>query len=234
MSRRDNIAKEQRKQAQQSKKLARKQKNREELERVIIACEGEVTEVTYFKDFFDELIQTHHIAKTSLVIAKHKHTNPTGVLKDLIKELECDSDFEHKWIVIDRDEEMVGGGGNTKEDFNSALAIAKSKKINVAYSNPSFEIWYLLHFEFRNTAIDRYEVVENLAKLIGYEKNQLGMFNMLKNSQMNAISNAKKLLSTYEFGGEGHVPSEDNPSTAVHRLIEVLNNLMHNLNGNHA
>ncbi len=225
MSRRDNIAKEQRKQVQKQKKLARKQTNREELKRVIIACEGEVTEKNYFQDFFDELIQDHHIAKTSLVIAKHKHTNPTGVLKDLLNELEHDSDFEHKWIVIDRDEERVGGGGHTKENFNSSLEIAKSKKINVGYSNPSFEIWYLLHFEFKNTAIDRDEVVEKLANIIGYKKNQLGMFNMLKDSQINAISNAKRLLATFEYGQREHTPAEDNPLTTVYRLIEILNNL---------
>ncbi len=225
MSRRDNIAKEQRKQTQKAKKLERKQKNREELKRVIIACEGEVTEKNYFQDFFYELIQDHQIAKTSLVITKHRHTNPTGVLKDLLDALKHDDEFEYKWIVIDRDEERVGGGGHTKEDFNAALEQANSKNVNVAYSNPSFEIWYLLHFEYRNTALDRDEVVEKLKSIMGYEKNQCGLFNMLKNSQANAIANSKRLLATYGAGGREVVPSEDNPVTTVYKLVEVLNKL---------
>lgn len=223
MSRRDNIAKEQRKKAQKAKKLERKQKIREELKRIIIACEGEVTEQNYFQDFFNELILDHQISKTSLVIAKHKHTNPTGVLQDLLNELKYDNDFEHKWIVIDRDEERVGGGGHTKEDFNNAIEQARINKIKVAYSNPSFEIWYLLHFEYRNTAIDRDEVFEKLKSTIEYNKSKLGVYAMLKESQMFAITNSKRLLANYTSGDRIHIPSDDNPSTMVHELIEILN-----------
>jgi len=56
-------------------------------------------------------------------------------------------DYEYKWIVIDRDSEYRGGG-HTKEDFKNTLNNAKNKRkdlhIDVAYSNDSFELWYLL------------------------------------------------------------------------------------------
>ena len=132
------------------KKLDRKKNIRKELARVIIACEGLVTERNYFDSIFSELKQNHNIAKTSLVIAKHKHTDPMGVLKDLEKALEKDDEFEHKWIVIDRDEMKPNGGGHSLENFNGAISSATSKGIQVAYSNPSFEIWYLDCYELEN------------------------------------------------------------------------------------
>ena len=149
-------------------------------------------------------------------------------------------DFEHKWIVIDRDSPRVNGGGHTKEDFNNALKNAKSKKSNlnveVAYANDSFELWYLLHFEYRNSAISRdkilTQVINRLKEIDAYKFAKLSkdnikqknytkhIFETLKPLQNVAIRNAKKLLESY---GEGHNPECDNPSTRVHLLVEVLN-----------
>jgi hypothetical protein len=225
MGRRENIAKEGRKKAKTLKKLERKQKTKNELIRVILACEGVVTERNYFQKIFDTLISEHNISKTSLVIAKHAHTNPKGVLEDLLNALESDPEYEHKWIVIDRDEMRPNGGGHPLEDFNGAISSAEAKQIKVAYSNPSFEIWYLLHFEYRNTAVDRDEVIVQLEKYMEYSKNSQMIFDMLIKNQDSAIANAKRLIAAYEINKRQISPAIDNPSTTVHELIEVLNSL---------
>ncbi|MEA2099516.1 MAG: hypothetical protein U9P72_05225 [Campylobacterota bacterium] len=80
MSRRES--KEDKKAQRQKKKEDRKVAVKNELQRVILACEGSVTEKNYFQVIFNDLIQNKGIAKTSLVIAKHKHTDPKGVLQD--------------------------------------------------------------------------------------------------------------------------------------------------------
>ena len=54
---------------------------------------------------------------------------------------------------------------------------------------------------------------ENYTKLI---------FKTLQPLQEVAIRNAKKLLASY---GERHNPENDNPSTRVHLLVEVLNSI---------
>jgi hypothetical protein len=169
-----------------------------------------------------------------------------GVLNDL-KRYKKDSksykDFDHKWIVIDRDSPRVNGGGHSKEDFNNALKNAKSKKSNfnieVAYANDSFELWYLLHFEYRNSAISRDEILTQVIKRLKehdtYKFSKLSkdnikqenytkmIFETLKPLQGDAIKNAKKLLDSY---GDEHNPERDNPSTRVHLLVEVLNGLV--------
>jgi len=213
---------------------------------IIIACEDSVSSPTYFRMIVDNLIKQKIITQDSFVIAPHKHSNPIGVLQDLKnykKEGKVYKEFEHKWIVIDRDSPRVNGGGHSAEDFNNALKNAKSKKSNlnieVAYANDSFELWYLLHFEYRNSAISRDEiltqVIKRLKEIDAYKFAKLTkdnikqenytklIFETLKPLQNVAIRNAKKLLESY---GHEHNPESDNPSTRVYLLVEVLNSLV--------
>lgn len=213
---------------------------------IIIACEDSVSSPTYFQKIIDRLISDKKITQDSFVIAKHQHTNPTGVLEDLKNHSDNNNkkytDFEHKWIVIDRDVERVNGGGHKAEDFNNALKNAKNRRrdlnIEVAYSNDSFELWYLLHFNYRDTAILRDEiikkVIEELKKIEPHKFATLNkdnikegkytklIFDTLLIRQKTAISNAKKLSAIYD---DFHDPEQNNPSTKVHILVETLNNL---------
>ena len=203
-------AKKARKQSKRA--LKRSEGNKVIRESILLACEGKVTEKLYFESIFSDLKENHQIASSSLVIAKHKHTNPDGVLQDLLAHPNH-QDFSHKWIVIDRDEERVNGGGHTLEQFNKALEQARNMEVQVAYSNPCLEIWFLLHCEYRNTAIDRDELVKKLEDEFGYQKNKL----FQQGSISFAIDNAKRLLAS-----QNGSPAQNNPSTTVHKLIKVL------------
>ncbi len=193
----------------------------EKLDSVIMACEGIKTEYYYFSDFFEYLVKNHKISGLSLIIADHKNTHPTGVLKDLTtynNKGKTYKDFKFKWIVIDRDEERTNGGGHTLQDYNDAIRQAKQLNIEVAYSNPSFEIWYLLHFQYRNTAIDRDSLEAELKELISYDKSNEGMFEFLIDNQITAIKNAKRLTQERR-----HNLEHCNPITRVYKLIDFFN-----------
>ncbi len=200
----------------QKEKLKRIEKKRTERVRVLIACEGEKTEPYYF----ESLIEDKKLSAGSVVFVSHNHTNPHGVLTDLLDYLKNkDSDFEHKWIVIDRDEH-----GHTLEDFNNALHNAKKRKIGIAYSNPSFEFWYLIHFGFFHSSIHRSQVLKLLKSthIQGYEKKADDIYHILLPKQNDAIRNAKKLLE-YHKDTDKINPARNNPSTTVHELVELLN-----------
>ncbi len=228
-----------RKQELEKEAFARQKENKNKIADVIIACEDETSAPTYFRLFVAELIRNKIITQDSFVIADHGHTNPSGVLKDLMTH-KCTSgktykDFEHKWIVIDRDIARVNGGGHTVQDFNEAIQKAKKLKVEVAYSNDSFELWYLLHFCYRDTQILRDEILDevivrlkakNQYKFSKLNKDNIKeanytklIFEELVDLQDDAVRNATKLLDSY---GDGHSPEKDNPSTTVHRLVEVL------------
>ncbi|MFA7083485.1 MAG: RloB family protein [Arcobacteraceae bacterium] len=208
---------------------------------VIIACEDEISAPTYFKMIVRKLKENKIITQDSLVIANHKHNTPKGVLDDLMSH-KVDGkkykEFEHRWIVIDRDAPRVNGGGHLTDEFNGALSSAKSYNVEVAYANDSYELWYLLHFNPRTTAILRDEILKEVIKKLKEKsptkfrdldgENIKGtkytefIFEELLERQPIAIKNAKNLLESY---GESHNPERDNPSTTIHKLVEILNNL---------
>jgi len=230
----------------EKKDFKRKVNDRKTIPDIIIACEDSISSPTYFRMIVDSLIEQKIITQDSFVIAKHNHTHPSGVLDDLKKYRSNNGktykDFDHKWIVIDRDCERVNGGGHTAEDFNNALQNAKKIRsdlhVDVAYANDAFELWYLLHFEYRNTAISRDElierVIEKLKQLDSHKFSRLNrdnikqanyaklIFEALLPKQEDAILNAERLLLCY---GDEHNPECDNPSTTIHKLVNILNSL---------
>ncbi len=199
----------------------RKKASMAKLKKLLVACEGSKSEPYYLNSFFRYLVKEHKINSKSFVIAKHKHTNPTGVLDDLLnfnEEQLTYKDFEHKWILIDRDAERTNGGGHHLQDYNEAIHKARNLGVNVAFSNPSYEIWYLLHYQYRNTVLSRDDVVKELENLINYKKNDPNMFDKLLPSLNTAINNSKRLIDNCDKS-IGHC----NPSTNMHVLVEFLN-----------
>jgi len=199
---------------------SRKESFRGTRQLALLACEGSTTEPQYFRDMFAWFIKRKALSPHSFVIAKHGHTDPVGVLDDLLKYKgpfnETYRDFSLLWIVIDRDEERCNGGGHTLSNFNNALSSAAAKGIKVAWSNPCFEIWFLLHFQYRQTPVERDKLLEILPDIIGckYEKNTPGMFEHLLPYISTAKKNAEKLSQLKRS------PADANPGTTVYELID--------------
>lgn len=200
---------------------------------VILACEDEKSARFYFEHYFEFLKASKKLSGLSCVVATHQHTDPMGVLQDLLNYSDIYGntykDYEYRWIVIDRDEERCGGGGHTLQNFNEALQKAFTNRpvIKVAWSNPSFEIWYLLYFHYHNTAIDRDQVIVKLKQAMStpYKKNDPDMFSKLSKLEKPqgrefAIRNARRLHD--EAKQAGLQPADINPGTSVYELVEIL------------
>ncbi len=216
------------KEAEKQANLKRKENTRDERKMLIIACEDSVSAPLYFRAIFSDLKRNHAISAASLVIAKHKRSNPTGVLQDLLNHPNY-QDFDHQWIVIDRDEERTqkvnnnSQSGHSLENFNQAISNAIRKGIKFAYSNPCFEIWYLLHFEYTSAAIDRKQLVTQLEHGYQYAKNKLFTKVLDQELQDKAIENSERLIQSWiDINGTTN-PAKDNPSTTVHDLVKLLN-----------
>lgn len=198
----------------------------------IIACEGENTERLYFKSWFTRLLETRQLSARSCVIASHSHTNPSGVLKDLLAFQDGGltfKDFEHRWIIIDRDAERTNGGGHTLADFNTALQQARQKrpKVSVAWSNPCFELWYLLHFRYQNTGTDRDLIQGQLTSDLEhkYDKSDPNLFSLTIGKLPDALRNARRLHG--DFQEQGLSADKSNPCTTVYQLVELLESMTH-------
>jgi len=172
----------------------------------LIVCEGEKTEPFYFQSFrvpkkvFDVLgigANTESLVKKTIEIRDNESTS-----------------YDEVWCVFDRDSFPI-------ENFNKALSLAKKNRIQVAYSNEAFELWYLLHFHFHDSATSRTQYETMLTQRLGfpYKKNDPNMYEHLFQLQETAINNAINLINSYA----NHNPATDNPSTKVHILVQKLN-----------
>ncbi|MEA2013420.1 MAG: RloB family protein [Verrucomicrobiota bacterium] len=122
--------------------------------------------------------------------------------------------YDKVWVVFDRD-------SFPPSDFDNAVHSANANNFGCACSNEAFELWYLLHFEFRNTGMSRTEYKDVLSKYLGekYKKNDPDMYRKLEKNQEKTIKNSTKLLARHN----GTTPSKSNPTTQVHLLVQELN-----------
>lgn len=191
------------------------------IKKVLIVCEGKKTERYYFEAF-----QTNKELIRVEVLGAGKNTDSlVEHAVDLKNKAEKEALYSSVWCVFDRD--LYPCNPNDKHNFNRAIQLARSNQIKVAYSNDAFEIWYILHFDYYTSPLERNKYASKLTGLLGskYEKNDKMMYAKLKSSQNTAIQNAKNLLAHY---GGNHNPESDNPCTTVHLLVEFLNAYLEN------
>lgn len=176
-------------------------------QRYLIVCEGEKTEPNYFRKF--------PIQPTSVVEVKGVGDNTVNLVHEALR-LSKLQKYDQIWCVFDRDSFPV-------ENFNDAVQLARENGIQVAYSNESFELWYILHFDYLDTGIHRKDYMKRLDHLLGtrYQKNSENIYDLLYSRQKIAIRNSRNLLAQYNLPD----PARNNPSTTVHLLVEQLNRL---------
>ncbi len=185
--------------------------NTRHLRRILIVCEGEKTEPNYFKCFpqnplvFDDV----NIHGTGY--------NTVSLVQEAIR-LKAKADRDSKpfievWCVFDKD-------SFSAQDFMGAIHLAESNGIKCAYSIEAFELWYLLHFDYCDSALSRTQYKRKLTERLGiaYVKNSSDMYSILNARQDKAIKNAKRLYENQK----GLPCHQQNPVTTVFRLIEKL------------
>lgn len=172
--------------------------------RFLIVCEGKQTEPNYFKSF----------RVNAMIEVIGKGRSPQGLVEHAQK-LRRTSEYTNAWVAFDRDEFSA-------EEFNAAIEQARQAGIGAAYSNEAFELWYVLHFDFCDTAQARQAYQRILTEKLGspYRKNAVGLYESLQNRQPQAIANAQRLLEIYQ---PNHNPATDNPCATVHLLVMELN-----------
>lgn len=177
----------------------------------LIVCEGEKTEPNYFEGFRKECSSIH-------IKIKGEGRNTTSLVQSAVDETR-DETYDQVWCVFDRD-------SFSKEQVNAAHELARVNGISVAFSNECFEIWYLLHFHYYNTALPRrdYAALLTTQMNLPYEKNARDVYDRLKPLQPKAISNAEKLLKIYpKYPRQPDGPADCNPCTTVQELVKALN-----------
>ena len=211
----------------------RRQGTRDQIVRFLIVCEGKKTEPNYFRALIDECKSQNNGAKidkqrTIVSIAAKIGAGAvgTGNLVNKAKKLEKEYKRKHQvpfdrvWLVFDKDE---------FPDFNKAIEDAKKEKMNCAWSNGAFELWFLLHFQngFEGKCKDYVNKIESILKKklkktdFSYEKNDKDFYQILQEhgDEEQAIKRARKLR---ENMGKKKNYATHNPRTEVDLLVDEL------------
>ena len=205
-----------------------KRKARELKVYFLIVCEGAKTEPNYFNGFPKKVGRFIYDIE-----CEGKGYNTMKVVEKTIELREKSAQkFDRIWAVFDRDSFPA-------DQFNAAILKAKSTGISCAWSNEAFELWYLLHFQYRNTGMHRNEYkkaiedsvneqIKNEKKKFVYAKNVTDMYDVLQRfgNQEQAILWAKKLMQQYD----GQQYADYNPATTVYQLVEELTGKSSELN----
>ncbi|MFK7982900.1 MAG: RloB family protein [Saprospiraceae bacterium] len=182
----------------------------------LIVTEGEKTEPNYFNGLTSQL--PNHLVQVEIL---GEGANTVSVVKAAIQKRKeqtkkiLQPNFDEVWVVFDKDDFPA-------ENFNGAIQLANSKDIQVAYSNEAFELWYILHFQYLDAAINRNRYIEILKDILGeYRKNDENMYALLqaKGDENRAILWAEKLYETLFVDN----PALEKPTTLVHLLVQRLN-----------
>lgn len=176
--------------------LTRQTDVRPQRDTLLIVTNGERTE----RDYFEALRREPWVVVA--LRTKFEGGAPDDAVARAVQIRQGD-DYDKVWVVCDVDE----------YDVSLAIQNAEDGAVDLALSMPSFEVWLILHISERcprfNNASQADEYLRRLVP--SWDKTNL-RFSDFKDGIADAVERAKKR-------GE---PPEDNPSTAVWRLVETL------------
>ena len=192
--------------------LQRRGPRRQPKQRFLIVCEGTVTEPCYFRD-------VRHVERSLIELQIEPRATPKTIVEravELKKQANRDAKrraddnlkYDEVWCVFDVDDHRL---------IVEAKEQAKANGVEVAISNPCFELWALLHFQDQRADIERGKVQHLCATCMpGYEKKL--DYEALRPKYSDALKRAEVLEKWHDSRGTVGA----NPSTLVHRLVQRI------------
>ncbi|MDR3621320.1 MAG: RloB family protein [Paludisphaera borealis] len=174
---------------------------------VLVVCEGERTEPDYLKGYERACRNTRVSIKT-----ESKRTTPEGLVKKAVelrdKAVADEAAYDSVWCVFDVDDHP---------SLPRAKDQAHAGRIELAISNPCFELWLLLHFQEHPGMQDRRRVKAMLRKHVPHYDKAVD-YTTYATSHPHADKRAERLDQAAEKANE---PGR-NPSTGVYQLIRII------------
>jgi RloB-like protein len=192
---------------------------------ILIALEDLRSARLYFEGFKKELK-----AQRVIVIAPHVGSAPKSVIDAAIKArddpelknkagLDEGDEYDKVWVVFDTE-----GPRNAQRNVDARHAIERARQLGfqTAVSNPSFEYWLLIHFEWCVKPFQNGDAVCRLLKkhIPDFDKGKDCFLITLPHVQT-AIGHAKRVFAERYQHSSKH-PCDCHPCTEIYRLVESL------------
>lgn len=174
-----------------------------------VLTEGEVTEPKYI-----DVLRSRYRGVSIEIIKKG---SPPKVLVDKARRYQSSNDkrnpsFDEIWCIFDVDEHP---------NIDQAIHEARDSGINIAISNPCFELWLVLHYQNQNRYIDRQEI-QSLAKRLDITDGK-GITPKAREHLSTTYSEAKRRAENLEKRHIGNGSKGwENPSSQVWKFVDGL------------
>lgn len=185
---------------------------------IAIGCEGKnKTETTYFKNFSSR--------EYMIRFSTGRHTDPIGMANDLVDFIKIEDikkEYDDKiYLLLDTDINE-----NKQEQIDKAKKICKKNGIELITSTPTFEYWYILHFENTTKKFTSSKQVKSYLKTkIHNYSESMNIYPLIKEKTNEAIKNAENIEKYYTNNGQEIDSEGANPHTSAYKIVEQLNNM---------
>lgn len=201
--------------------MARKQIIKKKNPLIVIGAEGgNKTEKIYFSNFKERTLR--------IQFSTGNKTDPEGMLEDLLKYIQ-NEDIKSEdectiFLVIDTDLDP-----KRIEKIKKIKPICDKNNIILITSSPTFEIWYLMHYD-KNIKIftSSLEVKKSMVKHIPKYTESMNVFPKIIDKLDKAYKQAQKIEMLAEKEKEDKI--DTNPHTDVYKIIDKINEYKNNLN----
>lgn len=219
----DEIFKKRRKGRIKRKENVEKQKSSNWL----VVCEGTQTEPNYFNEAISEINKTLEDKYKLKVEVIGKGMNTTSLVKsvdDILNEIDTYKlktvPYGKIFVVFDKD-------SFSNELFNEAIKMCHKKGYIPLWSNQAIEYWFLLHFNYIDSKMDRNMYKKKLNdyfKKAGlnykYKKNDDKIYSKLL--KYGSIDDAKKYAFRIHLNYINESPSNAESCTTVYKFFEEI------------
>src|SRR4051794_16354484 len=196
--------------------LGRRRPTRRPRECILVVCEGEETEPNYL-----EGLRKSISLSTLDVQIVGEGAEIVGVVAEAVRlkeEREAEAKeslrlapFDEVWCVVDTERR------NDNPSWERGVDRAAALGLHLAWSNPCFEFWLLLHFERIGRSFDGFAVLRPfLSKHIPHYAKSMDCFEKLAPRAPTAIDNSKQIHRAQ--GQDTQRAIECTPATTVHEL----------------
>lgn len=170
-------------------------KSRSLKQKMVIYCEGDVSEPEYLEKWRDDYCVDNGInkakIKTYLIIKRSKSdSEPITIIDKMLKEIDSE---DENYIVFDEDDRF--SDDTQKQNLITVFSRADNNGIKYIFSNRSAEVWALLHFEYTSAPLPKESLLQKIKKHMpqySEDNKRFDVISMRKN-EARAIENAKRL-----------------------------------------
>ena len=195
--------------------------------KILIVCEGLETEKNYFNGAIEEINRTRDNSNKLNVQIVGKGMNTISLVKsldDLLNDIDESNNrivpYEKIFVVFDKDSFKA-------DNFNNAITICNNKGFIPLWSNQAIEYWFLLHFHYLDSKMDRTlyankleEYFKNAGLNYKYRKNDKDIYSKLTRygSLEQAIKNALNIHAIRI----NDTPADSESCTTIYKFFDEI------------